>query len=403
MVLDPSECFNSTNSLKSQSSARSPISQKRDRKDPLEALKENPFVLAPMAGITDHAFRSFMKKRGAGVVITELVSATGIKYESDRTLNLMSFDSTQSPIGIQLFGEDPEVLAHAAQVVEERGADFVDLNFGCPVPKVVKKGAGSAMLKDLVQMQKVLRAVKMAVKIPVTIKIRTGWDAQTRNAVDVCQLAFDEGITWVAIHGRTRAQGYSGQADWDFISDVRARSKIAILGNGDLTSAQLSVKRLKESGCQGVMIGRGALKNPFIFEESLALWRELEGQGSQDSKDSQDRIDSPGGQDDRKHQVGQITLGGRDVGINKNMADLFLELESYIVAHCEPHLISLQMKKFASWYSAGYPGASQFRKQVFQTKSHDEIMSFALEFFGLINKEQQEDTSQEEFLMGGHG
>src|SRR3989344_5305786 len=142
------------------------------RVHPLEALKKNPFVLAPMAGITDHAFRSFMKKLDASVVITELISAAGIEYKSERTMSLMSYDEIQRPIGVQLFGEDPEFIAKAAKVAEAHGADFVDLNFGCPVPKVVKKGAGSAMLKDLILMKKVLSASVKAVKIPVTIKIR---------------------------------------------------------------------------------------------------------------------------------------------------------------------------------------------------------------------------------------
>ncbi|HEY1079257.1 MAG TPA: tRNA-dihydrouridine synthase, partial [Bdellovibrio sp.] len=185
--------------------------------NPVTALKTNPFVLAPMAGITDHAFRTFMKKLDTSVVVTELVSANGIEYKSERTMKLMSFDETQRPIGIQLFGEEPEVIARAAQVAEAEGCDFVDLNFGCPVPKVVKKGAGSAMLKDPVALQKVLAAVKGAIKIPLTIKIRTGWDANTRNAIEVCNIAYNEGVEWVAIHGRTRAQGYSGLADWDFI------------------------------------------------------------------------------------------------------------------------------------------------------------------------------------------
>lgn len=337
-------------------------------KHPLDALRENPFVLAPMAGITDHAFRSFMKTKDVSVVVTELVSAMAIEHESQKSFDIMSFDSTQHPIGIQLFGEDPEILANAAQVVEDRGADFVDLNFGCPVPKVVKKGGGSAILKDLKALKKVLRTVKSAVNIPVTIKIRTGWDSQTRNSVEVCELAYDEGITWVAIHGRTRAQGYSGLADWDYIAEVKSKSTIPVLGNGDITSASLAVQRLKSSGCDGVLIGRGCLKNPFIFQDALALWK-----GEEFSQDQ------------------------------RSMADLFEDLEQHIFLHCDEHLVPLQLKKFAAWFSAGYPGASTFRKLIFQTKSHDEIMSLALQFFQSIKVSAQEDTSHEEFLMGGHG
>lgn len=336
---------------------------------PLQALKENPFVLAPMAGITDHAFRSFMKALDAGVVVTELVSSHGIKYKSDRTYSLMSFDEAQRPIGIQLFGEEPESVAYAAQVSEEKGADFIDLNFGCPVPKVVKKGAGSAMLKDLPGMQKMLSAVVKAVKIPVTIKIRTGWDSGTRNADEVCNLAYNEGITWVAIHGRTRAQAYSGQSDWEYIAEVKSKTKIPILGNGDIHSARQAVQRLQSSGCDGVMIGRGCLKNPYIFFDAHRIWK---GQAEIDKKDRQFHA-------------------------------IIRRLFDYLELYCEPHLVGIQLKKFAAWYSTGYPGASQFRKEIFQTKELSETLHKTLSFFDSISLQDQEDTSKEDFLMGGHG
>ncbi len=336
---------------------------------PLQALKENPFVLAPMAGITDHAFRSFMKALDAGVVVTELVSSHGINYKSDRTFSLMSFDETQRPFGIQLFGEEPESVALAAQVSEEKGADFIDLNFGCPVPKVVKKGAGSAMLKDLPGMQKMLSAVVKAVKIPVTIKIRTGWDSNTRNAVDVCNLAYNEGITWVAIHGRTRAQGYAGQADWDYIAEVKANTKIPVLGNGDIHSPKQAVQRLQTSGCDGVLIGRGCLKNPYIFYDAYRMWKGLPEIGKKDRK---------------FHEV-------------------IRRLYDYLDLYCEPHLVGIQLKKFAAWYSTGYPGASQFRREIFQTKELSETLEKTLSFFDAISLYDQEDTSAEDFLMGGHG
>lgn len=336
---------------------------------PLTALKSNPFVLAPMAGITDHAFRSFMKKLDASVVITELISAVGIEYKSERTMSLMSYDETQRPVGVQLFGEDPEFIAKAAKVAEAHGADFVDLNFGCPVPKVVKKGAGSAMLKDLPLMQKVLSACVKAVKIPVTIKIRSGWEQNSRNALEVCNLAYDEGITWVAIHGRTKAAGYSGSADWDFIADVKAKTKIPLLGNGDILTPQKAVLRLKDSGCDGVMIGRGALKNPLIFADALSLYK-----GKSLRED-----------------------------LKRNYSGIFRELNDIIRAHSSDHVTNIQLKKFASWFSTGYQGASAFRKTIFQIKDNDEVLACALEFFGSIKDIEPEDTSHEEFLMGGHG
>jgi tRNA-dihydrouridine synthase B len=341
---------------------------------PLDALKQNPFVLAPMAGITDHAFRTFMRKKKAGVVVTELVSAHGIEHKSRRTLDLMSFDEIQRPIGIQIFGEGPEVMAKAAQVCEDMGADFVDINFGCPVPKVVKKGAGSAMLKDLPAMTKVLEATVKAVKIPVTIKIRTGWDAQTRNADEVTKIAFNEGITWVAIHGRTRAAGYSGLSDWDYIAEVKAKSPLPVLGNGDILTAEQAVRRMKESGCDGVLIGRGALKNPYIFADALELWLGAAGM---------DLLHEP--------------KAGR------NYSTLFQDLASEIVAHCDDHITQIQLKKFAAWFATGYPGASQFRKNIFRSKQTQEVYSLAQEFFSGVGDLQQADTSQEAFLMGGHG
>lgn len=354
----------------------------------LQTLKENPFVLAPMAGITDHAFRTFMRRRQTSLVVTELISATGLEYKSQRTIDLMSFDEEQRPVGIQLFGGDPEHMAQAAKMVEAHGADFVDINFGCPVPKVVKKGAGSAMLKDLPAMKELLRSVVSAVKIPVTIKIRTGWDASSRNAVDVCNLAYDEGITWVGIHGRTRAQGYSGLADWDFIADVKSQVKIPILGNGDIHTPVQAVHRLLTSNCDGVLIGRGALKNPFIFMESLALYKQfLTEEPQEDLKKS--LIDTW-----TKYKLYSSTQKPYDLLIQ----DLY---ECYKTRASE-HIVGLQLKKFSSWFSAGYSGAANFRKSLFQLKNNDEVLSLALDFFGSINQ-TQEDTSHEDFLMGGHG
>ncbi len=336
--------------------------------NPLVALKKNPFVLAPMAGITDHAFRTFMKRLDASVVVTEVVSENGIEYKSERTMKLMSFDETQRPIGIQLFGEEPEIIARAARVAEAEGCDFVDLNFGCPVPKVVKKGAGSAMLRDPEALRKVLVAVKSSLKIPLTIKIRTGWDANTRNAVEICNIAYNEGVEWVAIHGRTRAQGYSGFADWDFIADVKSKVKIPILGNGDILTARQAHLRLAQSSCDGVMIGRGCLKNPFIFMDALSLWK-----------------------------------GEPQKQVRRDYAGLFDSLTEEIVARCDEHITGIQLRKFAAWFSTGYAGAAQFRKSLFQSKSNEEIIALTGEFFAGLGDVEPEDTSQEEFLMGGHG
>ena len=340
-------------------------------------LRENPFVLAPMAGITDHAFRSFMKKMGAGIVVTELVSADGIKFKGERTMRLMSHDKAQHPVAVQLFGDDPEILADAAKVAEETECDFIDLNFGCPVPKVTKKGAGSAMLKDLVQMEKVLKAVKAAIQIPLTIKIRTGWDANTRNADQVCQLAYDCGVTWVAIHGRTRAQNYEGFADWDYIAEVKAKAPLPVLGNGDILTAEQAVDRLKTTNVDGVLIGRGCLKNPYLLLEARELWAKTRGE--------------------EEAAVRAAAIPSKD------FSRVFLELKSELEKTCDEHIQGIQLKKFASWYSTGYPGASQFRKIIFSVKSNHEVVESSLRFFESQKNTIQQDQSQERFLMGGHG
>lgn len=337
--------------------------------NPVEMLKTNPFVLAPMAAITDHPFRTFMKKKGAGVVVSELVSATGIDYNNQKTLRLMGYDEVQRPVAIQIFGEEPEVMARAAQVVEQKGADFVDINFGCPVPKVVKKGAGSAALKDLSHLTEVVRATVKAVSIPVTIKIRTGWDAQSINSHEVVKIAYNEGVSWVAIHGRTRAQGYEGQANWDYIAEVKAQAKLPIIGNGDILTAEEAVFRLKSSGCDGVMIGRGCLKNPFIFMDSLAIYQNRE----------------------------------PDRTIRRDLATLFADLMLEIEKHSDERVAGIQMRKFAAWFSTGYTGSSNFRKNIFQSKDNQEVMRMTLDFFASITQSQQEDTRHEPFLMGGHG
>lgn len=333
----------------------------------LNQLKENPFVLAPMAGITDLPFRTFMREMGASVVVTELVSATGLQFSSEKTRKLMQFEEVQRPVGIQIFGETLEHLGMAAKEVEQMGADFVDLNFGCPVPKVVKKGAGSAVLKDLSAMRNILRTVKSAVSIPVTIKIRTGWDENSRNSKEVCQLAYDEGMTWVAIHGRTRAGGYSGNADWDYIKEVKAAAPLPVLGNGDITSPTKALDRLKVSECDGVLIGRGCLKNPWIFRDSLSLFN------------------------------GKTVEGERDI------LKTFFQLRSHLERCCEERIVLLQLKKFAAWYSSGYPAASQFRRDLFQIKELDQIVKVIEDYFGALKDMQAADTSHEAFLMGGHG
>ncbi|MCM2324643.1 MAG: tRNA-dihydrouridine synthase family protein, partial [Oligoflexia bacterium] len=231
---------------------------------------EHPFIIAPMAGITDSPFRRLMRRMKSSMVVSELVSANGIHYGGQKTLELLKYAEEERPVGLQIFGEEVGNLCEAARQVEKLGADFVDLNMGCPVPKVVRRGAGSAMCRDPLALSKTLEAMVKAVRIPLSIKIRTGWDAQSRNAGEVVRVAAESGVAWVAIHGRTRAQGYSGQADWDLLAEVKSRSPIPIIGNGDVSTPETAIEKMRSSGVDAIMIGRAALRNPFIFEQSLA-------------------------------------------------------------------------------------------------------------------------------------
>ncbi|HEY5037070.1 MAG TPA: tRNA dihydrouridine synthase DusB [Chthoniobacterales bacterium] len=229
-----------------------------------------PLYLAPMAGVSDKIFRQLCKERGADVLVTEFVSAEGVFRRNARTRGYLEFDPIERPLGVQLFGGNAEHMAEAArQVVDWVQPDFIDLNFGCPVNKVVAKNGGSALLKDCPTLGKVAEAVVQAVApLPVTAKIRTGWDDATVNAVQVSQLLESLGIAAVAVHGRTRAQGYSGSADWEVIAAVASAVTIPVIGNGDLFSAADVAQRRRETGIAGAMIGRAAMNSPWIFSRT---------------------------------------------------------------------------------------------------------------------------------------
>jgi tRNA-dihydrouridine synthase B len=330
---------------------------------------EHPFLLAPMAGITNSPFRRLMRKQGSSLVVSELVSANGLEHASRRTMDLLRYHDDERVVGLQIFGDDVNYLVRACQYIEKTGADFVDLNLGCPVPKVVKNGAGAALCRNPVELGKILAAMVQSVKIPVTIKIRTGWDQESRNALQVLRVAQDAGVAWVAIHGRTRAQGYSGLADWDFIGELKAKTQIPIIGNGDVHTPQQAVERYKTYAVDAVMIGRGALRNPFIFRQANEL------------------------------------LGGRDP--EKIEADgicaLIDEQRTYLEETFAGRGVSIHARKFLAWYSAGYPGSSEFRKKVFQDLEGDELWETAKSFFKNAMKNRDLNHLNEPFLMGGHG
>jgi tRNA-dihydrouridine synthase B len=231
-------------------------------------LNQFPLYLAPMAGVTDTVFRQLAKEHGADVMVTEFVSAEGIFRRNERTMEYLDFAECERPLGVQLFGADPAHLGEAARmVVEWKRPDFLDLNFGCPVNKVVSKNGGSALLKDCPLLEKVARGVVAAVApFPVTAKIRIGWDEQSVNAVTTARILEDAGIAAIAVHGRTKAQGYGGEADWEVIAQVAAAVQVPVIGNGDINNAA-DVKRRMATGVQGVMIGRAAMCAPWIFGE----------------------------------------------------------------------------------------------------------------------------------------
>ncbi len=230
-----------------------------------------PLYLAPMAGVTDMVFRQICKELGADVMVTEFVSAEGIRKADDRTRKYTEFTDEQRPVGVQLFGADGESMGEAARkIIDWKQPDFIDINFGCPVNKVVSKNGGSSLLKDCPLLASVARGIVRAVgdRVPVTAKIRIGWDSTTVNAPEVCNILAGEGIQAVAIHGRTRAQGYTGTADWDVIARCAETSPIPVIGNGDIATGADVEKRRRETGVAGVMIGRAAMANPWVFQDA---------------------------------------------------------------------------------------------------------------------------------------
>ncbi len=385
-------------------------------------LLDNPFVLAPMAGITDMPFRRLMKKMGAGCVISEFVSAHAIKSRSPRNERYLAFHEDERPVGIQLFGGDEVILAEAAKVLEGRGVDFVDLNLGCPVPKVTKKGGGSAWLCHPVELGKMLAQVKAAIQVPLTIKIRTGWDHNSINVKEVLRIAKEEGVHWVAIHGRTRAQGYAGHADWSLIKEAALSQDLPVIGNGDIVSGPLAAARHLESEGRGVMIGRGALKNPWIFQEAVEALEKLEKLSDENRIELCESVikhhrlppagDLPEGKYYYERQVKKLQplpvsftaewiriRADRDAAALVNL-HLSLLRESY-----PEERVRFGFRKFLAWYAAGYPGAHNFRKFIFTHENFDEILEKTLEFFDSVKRlaTNDEDRDALPVLMSGHG
>jgi len=233
---------------------------------------KNRIVFAPMAGVSNRSYRNIIKEMGAGLVDSELVSSMGIVYGSDKTIELLEFDEVERPISIQLFGSDAEAFVKAAKYVEEKfKPDIIDINMGCPVPKVAgKSGGGSALLKEPEKIYEIVHALTTNVKTPITVKIRIGWDANSINAIEVAKTAEKAGASAIAIHGRTKAQGYTGKANWDIIKQVKETVNIPVIGNGDVCTPQDAKRMLEYTGVDAVMIGRAALGNPWLIRECVS-------------------------------------------------------------------------------------------------------------------------------------
>jgi nifR3 family TIM-barrel protein len=305
-------------------------------------------VLAPMAGVTDSSFRRLIKELGGvGLIVTEFISVEGITRGNMRTHKMMKFLPEERPLSIQIFGYDEARMADAAEIIEQSGADIVDINCGCPAKKVVKGGGGSSLLRDLPQLEKILRAVRKAVSIPVTMKIRTGWDDSTINAVEVARIIEDCGGNMVAIHGRTRTQGYSGRADWEVIAEVKQAVSIPVIGCGDVVTAGQAISRLRETAVDAVMIGRGAIANPWIFRQTAEL---MSGQ-----------------------PVHEPSLAEKQRVLHRYNELMREELPERALAG--------KLKQLCGYFTHGLAGGARLRERVFHSQSIEEIYGQIDEYF----------------------
>ena len=306
-----------------------------------------PLALAPMAGITDLPFRLICRRLGCGMTVSEMVSAKGLLYKNVKTTEMLRIDDGERPTAIQLFGSVPEELAEAARMVEASGADMIDFNMGCPVPKIVNNGEGSALMKQPQLAHDILAAMVKAVKIPVTVKFRAGWDDSNRNAVEIAKAVEAAGVSAVAVHGRTRQQFYEGKADWGIIAEVKQAVKVPVFGNGDIFTVEDGLRMLAETGVDGLMIGRGADGNPWIFRELVAVLR------------GEERPAAP--------------------SLQERLAQAAEHLDMLIDYKGE-HISVKEMRRHISAYLKGLPHAAEFRGRFHKVDTREQFMELLAEY-----------------------
>ncbi len=306
----------------------------------------NPFILAPMAGVCDLPFRLLCKEKGAAMVCTEMVSAKAIYYNNKNTKELLTIDKNEGPVSLQLFGSEPKLMAEMAKRIEEIPFDILDFNMGCPVPKVVNNGEGSALMKNPVLAGHIIEAMANAISKPVTVKIRAGFDAEHINAVEIAKIAENSGASAITVHARTREQYYSGKADREIIRLVKEAVTIPVIGNGDIDCYESAKHMLEYTGCDGVAIGRGAEGNPWIFEELNAKYAGLD-YNKPSLEEVKEMI--------MRHAKMLIDYKGEYIGIR-------------------------EMRKHAAWYTAGFKGASKLRGRLNEASSIESLEEIIMGF-----------------------
>ena len=301
----------------------------------------NPYILAPMAGVTDLPFRLLCKEQGAGLLCMEMVSAKAIQYNNKNTKALLEIHPEEMPVSLQLFGSDPDIISEIAKRIEELPFAILDINMGCPVPKIVRNGEGSALMNQPKLVHEIVRKTARAIQKPVTVKIRKGFDDGSINAVEIAKIIEDAGGAAVAVHGRTREQYYSGKADWDIIRQVKEAVSIPVIGNGDVTSGESALAMMEQTGCDGVMIGRGAQGNPWIFSELLYY----EQHGVMPKRPSNEALKEMM----LRHARLQIQYKGEYLGVR-------------------------EMRKHVAWYTTGLPNSAKLRGEINAVESYEELV-----------------------------